>query len=1215
MIGKKIGDFEIREEIGKGGMGRVYKAIQRSLNREVAIKVLSANLCHNDEFVERFDLEAKSVAKLIQTNIIQMYSKGVTEDGIHYFAMEYVHGEDLSSKIKHGIRYSEQETIDIIIQACRGLEEAQKFEIIHRDIKPSNILITDEGIVKIADFGLAKSLQATMKLTRTDVFMGTVNYTSPEQGLGRPLDHRTDIYSLGIVFYQLLTNKVPFDAETAAAIIYKHVHEKPERPRKINPGISPQVEAVVLKAIAKKPEDRYQSMKEFRVALEALLVSKLSKTPGKKTGVSYMILAVPAILIIGGAVFYFSLNSSSESQQVEVLKKLITDVTDADKSAKIKNTYQKLQEKYPHNISLDLIKDKINQMDEMLALSNGIFEAIKSLKCVGELKNKKEDILSFARKYPEFEKNYVALNDLLGSKMEELEKRKQMDFENAKNSIIQAKTSEEIIAVREVFVNHACSDYRGFWSSELEMTGQKKLEELIFRESIVMLSSARSVEDVEKGSNKYKKLQLGEEYVKNITAAVEEKITEILRKRIENVKGLCELNDIASEFAGYMQKYPALAKQISTRGMEFEKGNAADLKTAMADIDTKWNAEEIRDAALRFKEKHLCSSYIGELEKHAAARTEKLEKCKTEYDSIVTVLRQAQNPKALDAVKDRVDKFVQENKDSPYVAKLRDIWKEKQNKNDEDVAFESAKSALEGAKDPARAYEIYEDFKGNFPDSEQGMTLEDMAKLKVSVLNIKNAGTGEEVNRILNEFLGRFRSEEYKNILKAEARKRIDAIRVSQLEAIVKKVAEAKDLCELNRIEEDVDRDSSGSEQISMVKKQIESKRGEFERKNQQNFKTTSVNVDTKWNVDEIRDLVSRFKENHLCSNFAGELEKQASTRIEKLEKIKAEYDSIVTGVSQAQDSKALDSIKDRIDKFAKVNKDSPFVAKLSGEFQNKRHDLLVKDSEKKEKEEEVASHEPVAGNAFNDPSTGIEFVYIPGGAFSMGDLFGEGDKDEKSIQQVTIQGFWLSKYEVTQGQWKKFMNDNPSHFKNRDDCPVENVSWNDIQEFVGKINALHHGQYTYRLPGEAEWEFACREGGKKVRFGNGQDTLDPKKANFNGESRYKESYSLAGEYRKQTTPVGTFPPNKLGLYDMSGNVWEWTQDNYEPPDIRLVTDNHGNEMVDTCRIIRGGSWNFRPCSLRAANRDYFPPDAKLYDCGFRLALSVNKQSDSKTQK
>ena len=322
MIGKTIGDFEIREEIGKGGMGQVYKARQISLDRDVAIKILPGNLGEVEEFRERFDIEAKAVASLMHENILQMYSKGVTEEGTHYFAMEYVDGEDLADKIKRGVTFSEKEALGIAIQVCSGLEAAWKKNIIHRDIKPSNIMVAKSGTVKIADFGLAKSLDATKKLTQTNMYMGTVAYTSPEQGEGRPLDHRTDIYSLGIVLHQLLTGSVPFTAETPSSVIYKHVYEAPPPPRTINPAISPQAEAVVLKAIAKKPEDRFQNVVEFRDALASVdkpqpvgaaafagqpasSAQQTGSAPAKNSSMApILIIVVTAILLLGGSALY-----------------------------------------------------------------------------------------------------------------------------------------------------------------------------------------------------------------------------------------------------------------------------------------------------------------------------------------------------------------------------------------------------------------------------------------------------------------------------------------------------------------------------------------------------------------------------------------------------------------------------------------------------------------------------------------------------------------------------------------------------------------------------------------------------------------------------------------------------------------------------------------------------------------------------------------------
>jgi len=230
------------------------------------------------------------------------------------------------------------------------------------------------------------------------------------------------------------------------------------------------------------------------------------------------------------------------------------------------------------------------------------------------------------------------------------------------------------------------------------------------------------------------------------------------------------------------------------------------------------------------------------------------------------------------------------------------------------------------------------------------------------------------------------------------------------------------------------------------------------------------------------------------------------------------------------------------------------------------------------------------------EPITGMKFVGVHGGGFQIGDQFGDG----KNRRQITIKPFRLGATEVTQGQWKAIMDSNPSKFKG-DDRPVEQVSWVDIQRFIKKFNARHGGKYRFRLPTESEWEYACREGGRKVRFCNGEDIADPSEMNFDSSANYKEPYSHVGEYRQQTTPAGSFPPNSLGLYDMSGNVWEWTcskyTDRYDGSEERCADQ-------DVLYSLRGGSWNYGPERVRAASRNYFSgyPGHRFYDLGFRLA-------------
>lgn len=243
-------------------------------------------------------------------------------------------------------------------------------------------------------------------------------------------------------------------------------------------------------------------------------------------------------------------------------------------------------------------------------------------------------------------------------------------------------------------------------------------------------------------------------------------------------------------------------------------------------------------------------------------------------------------------------------------------------------------------------------------------------------------------------------------------------------------------------------------------------------------------------------------------------------------------------------------------------------------------------------------------GGSFTDPTTGMEFVLVPGGCFQMGDTFGDGDGYEMPVHEVCVDDFYMGKYEVTQGEYTRIIGSNPSHFKKGDRYPVEQVSWDDAQDFIKKLNS-HSGKH-YRLPTEAEWEYAARNGGKKVRFGTGKDTIGPDEANFNASSKYAKPYSRPGTYREQTVAVGSFAPNGLGLYDISGNVWEWCHDWFDidyydkSPKMNPTGPSSGSY-----RVLRGGSWFISPRHVRAASRLRLMPDYAHSYLGFRLVLPV----------
>ena len=233
-----------------------------------------------------------------------------------------------------------------------------------------------------------------------------------------------------------------------------------------------------------------------------------------------------------------------------------------------------------------------------------------------------------------------------------------------------------------------------------------------------------------------------------------------------------------------------------------------------------------------------------------------------------------------------------------------------------------------------------------------------------------------------------------------------------------------------------------------------------------------------------------------------------------------------------------------------------------------------------------------------------ISMVFIKGGCFDMGDQFGDGEDNEKPVHKVCVDDFYLGEHEVTQKEWKDVMGSNPSYFNYCcGDFPVETVSWNDVQQFIKKLN--DKTGMRYRLPTEAEWEYAAREGGRMVRFGTGKDTIGPDEANIytSANSKYKKPYVRSGVYRKKTVPVKSFSPNSLGLYDMSGNVWEWVQDWYDKDYYRnSPKDNPTGPGSGKYRVLRGGSWHILPLDMRAAFRYWAKQGVRNNLFGFRIA-------------
>ncbi|SRR6266571_263441 len=263
------GRYRVEQLLGSGGMAQVYRGTDTVLSRPVAIKVLSSDYAGDPAFVERFRREAQAAARLNHPTVVSVFDTG-SDDGVHYIVMEFVSGQTLAEVLATEGPLPPERAAWVTARVAEALSFAHEAGLVHRDVKPGNVMLTERGDVKVMDFGIARAAAGPgQDLTETTSILGTAAYLSPEQAEGKPVDPRSDIYSLGVVLYELLTGRAPFTGSTPVAVAYKHVTEEPTPPSAVQPGVPPAVEAIAMRALAKDPAQRYQSAERMRADLEA----------------------------------------------------------------------------------------------------------------------------------------------------------------------------------------------------------------------------------------------------------------------------------------------------------------------------------------------------------------------------------------------------------------------------------------------------------------------------------------------------------------------------------------------------------------------------------------------------------------------------------------------------------------------------------------------------------------------------------------------------------------------------------------------------------------------------------------------------------------------------------------------------------------------------------------------------------------------------------
>jgi eukaryotic-like serine/threonine-protein kinase len=368
----KYGRYEIIKELGKGGMGVVYQAHDPQIDRPVALKVLRVDRVVNEEFVLRFFKEAKFIGRLSHPNIVTVHDVG-RDHGTIYIAMEYLQGKPLNEVIRSG-RLSVEETMDIAVQVSNALGYAHNKGIVHRDIKPSNIILTDEGSVKLTDFGIARADdQNAAQQTQTGVILGTPFYMSPEQVMGRRVDGRSDLFSLGVILYELIVGHKPFKGDHFTAIFRAITEDIPVAPIQIDASIPQSISDLIIKTLSKNPDARFQTGQEMSHALKTCLQvkefpirSEKPMRPQKKYMGSFLMIGLIAAVVFGGTAYFFG------PDIIEVLRK----EKNGESTLAESSPHGKLQDKPGSFESLSSTRvDESKPADAMLMVTSSPSEA------------------------------------------------------------------------------------------------------------------------------------------------------------------------------------------------------------------------------------------------------------------------------------------------------------------------------------------------------------------------------------------------------------------------------------------------------------------------------------------------------------------------------------------------------------------------------------------------------------------------------------------------------------------------------------------------------------------------------------------------------------------------------------------------------------------------------------------------------------------------
>jgi formylglycine-generating enzyme required for sulfatase activity len=1200
LTGLQIGDYELGGILGEGGMGTVYRACQLSLTRRAAVKVLPSNLAADLRLRARFEAEARTASLLNSPHVVQVFGAG-THGDVVYFAMEYVEGTDLSdivhAKREAGEHFTPEEAAGYIIQAARGLAEAGKQGIIHRDIKPANLMVTTMGVVKIADFGISK-VAGEHGMTMTGTAVGTPTYCSPEQGRGDTVTPSADIYSLGVVFYELLAGRKPFDGSTANALIYQHNYQEPPLLTQLRPGLPDAYQAVCLKCLMKAPAQRYSDASELVADLERVRDGSMTMTAvfhakfgtgaeeamAKYLGVrrrwwlKWALAAVFLLFFGGGGLWYYSTTSSQRLAQQQQRQAAIEEhkarLRPLDSATPIPRSATDdigwLSEELGFG-DADLLRwqtkiDRVVKLQALLAVLDG--DALPSLAdrqragkdltaYIDEVGRGGDDVIRWTARLAETEQRGEELR---------LDLARELDQAEVLPAALRQRTAPAVAELVRLVGAEDSDALR--WTARLAETEADLAQQ---RKALATLDAPDAV----------------------VTEALMASLTLALA-RFDQLADPQDPDGVRwrLRLSGERQGFEGLAKTLSEaldRDLQPLTSSQQDAlrpyleryraRVAASDLRAIAWSRRIDESAARIES--LRKNLAAGLDQAGTTRSETaLSELSETLDSYAVLVPPDDARLALWSARLRSERE-SIDADRAILAKFEQLPSHQHLQLTARAACEQAFSRLD-----ARAA-LLADRKG---------------------LIFRRLEEEKQFERTLREDLAQ-REQDVQTATQKETLDKLDVLEnlagrqdpdVKRWRVRLERYFVLRDA--LIPLDERVTLPQDAETNLPLFAKIVGDNNEQVVRWRQKLARVKSLRTALA-GIENAQPLPAGALENanELVERWLGPDDVQARSWQTKAQRATA----LRTQLTEWFGARAGSGLASNYvlptggGAAAVVDELIALTGDREMEVRQWRYRVLAL----------TGPGRPAWATAYGRDAFGpwAEFTvgntvqrmrYVPPGTFTLGSPEDEAGRkaDERQVPEVVLtRGLWLADSECVQALWLEVMGTNPSRFQHASDAlehPVERVSWGEAQAFCSALAAKLGHESEVRLPSEAEWEYAARAG-VEGRYPAATGSLPPEQ--LSDIAWFGLSDGTRAVRRRQ--------PNRLGLFDMLGNVSEWCVDRsgaYSPVEI---IDPVGR--LEETRIARGGAWADPPRTLRVANRLSLKPDLRTLYVGFRFAISA----------